>query len=233
MEKESEIHLSQIVNGHHWRLWSVALVVALILTTLAAFRIYIPGDSSIAASVQSAHGVDGLDYLSNGVYRFGLAPVYPLAALSAAGVAVSRRNLLAASFIGLAAAARPLGTVVKEIVERPRPIESGLLKYVENANGFSFPSGHVFGTVLLVGFVTFLLARAQQSATARAGVVAGGASFMLAMGLQRIYAGAHWPTDVIAGYLWGGLTLFVLIEAYRVCSHLFEARQRPVFARSQ
>jgi undecaprenyl-diphosphatase len=118
----------------------------------------------------------------------------------------------------IAAASRPLGTIVKEIVERPRP-SAGLVPYVEGASGFSYPSGHVFGTVLLVGFIAYLLIERQRDVRKQVLVAGGAAAFILLMGLQRVYAGAHWPTDTLGAYLWGGLVLFGLIQAYRNVLH--------------
>ena len=36
-------------------------------------------------------------------------------------------------------------------------------------------------------------------------------------GLQRVRPGAHWPSDVLAAYLWGGIILFVLVKAFECC----------------
>ena len=48
-------------------------------------------------------------------------------------------------------------------------------------------------------------------------VQVGSAALILLMGLQRVYSGAHWPSDVLAAYLWGGVILFVLVKVYEFC----------------
>jgi len=35
---------------------------------------------------------------------------------------------------------------------------------------------------------------------------------ILAIGMSRIYLGVHWASDVIGGYLMGGLTLYAVIK---------------------
>jgi undecaprenyl-diphosphatase len=213
----------QIERRLHWPAWWVALGLALILTAFAAAGTFASGDLRLARTIQEAQGIDVLQPPSEALYRFGLSPVFPLVALSAAGIALLARNYLGGGFILIAAASRPLGTIIKEIVERPRPSE-GLVPYVEGASGFSYPSGHVFGTVLLVGFIAYLLIEKQRSVRRQLLIAGSAAGFMLLMGLQRVYAGAHWPTDTLGAYLWGGLVLFGLIRAYRQASSLLQAR---------
>jgi undecaprenyl-diphosphatase len=199
-----------------WKLWTAALFAALIVTAFAYNGLYPPGDLTISRSIQEARG-PWLEPLSEAFYRFGLSPVYPIAGLCLSAVIGLRLGITPALFLLAATAARPLGTVVKEIVERQRPSEL-YLRFAEDASGYSFPSGHVFGTVLFIGFLWFLVYQSAANRAQRVIATAGAGMFLLLMGLQRIYAGAHWPSDVIGAYLWGGLVLFLIIQLYLLCS---------------
>ncbi|MSQ61666.1 MAG: phosphatase PAP2 family protein [Dehalococcoidia bacterium] len=41
------------------------------------------------------------------------------------------------------------------------------------------------------------------------------AAFIIAVGPARVYAGAHWPSDVLGGYLIGAVLLVVIVRFYR------------------
>jgi undecaprenyl-diphosphatase len=177
--------------------------------------LYPPGDATIARAVQSMQ-LPGLEVVSDGLYQVGLSPAFQIVALVVAALLFLRKHRLASAFVLLAVAGRGIASLLKEIVERPRP--SPLLVDVsEQANGFSFPSGHVLGTVLLLGFVFYLAQETISSRPIRLAVQATSAIVIALMGLQRVYTGAHWPTDVLAAYLWGGVILFALVQLYRFC----------------
>lgn len=107
--------------------------------------------------------------------------------------------------------------LMKLFFARPAPIlgdpaffHGGLLH--EGWNGISFPSGHTAESVLVYGAVVYLLAscsRVSRRAVRTLAVVvavialdAAFASFML---------GWHWATDLVGGWLAGGLVLRAIV----------------------
>lgn len=89
--------------------------------------------------------------------------------------------------------------IVKGVVERPRPEDSDALVH---AAGYAFPSGHAATAAALYGALV-LIAHERLAGRTRAVVVGGALALALAIGLSRVYLGAHYPTDVLAGWLVG------------------------------
>lgn len=117
-------------------------------------------------------------------------------------------------FSGLAAGSSLLlNSLVKIAIHRPRPA-ADLVDVIEELASFSFPSGHVMFYLGLFGFLIFLaftLLRRSRLRTLLIGLLAG---LVLLVGPSRVYMGQHWASDVIGGYLLGGLWLVVLIQIY-------------------
>jgi undecaprenyl-diphosphatase len=110
---------------------------------------------------------------------------------------------LAATLVGAAAT----GYMMKILVARARP--GGLIPTAIETS-FSFPSGHALASAALYGFITFFLCKLYPEKKTTVTVVAG--VIILIIGFSRLYLGVHFPSDVIAGYLIGGLWLLVGIE---------------------
>jgi undecaprenyl-diphosphatase len=105
-----------------------------------------------------------------------------------------------AAALGLAALSVPLMKGVIRIA-RPTSLYSGF-------DAFSFPSGHATFAATLYGILAWLIAR-DLSGRWRTAPVTAAALLIGAIAASRIYLAAHWPSDVMAGLLFGfGLTAF-------------------------
>ena len=131
----------------------------------------------------------------------------PLLALAAAMTA-QRGGLRAAAVPALAV---PAGMVARwllaELIARPRPPATVWLVEPE---GYSLPSRHATLAVLTAGA---LAAAARETGLHRnAAQVLAGAG----VGASRVYLGVHWPSDILAGWLFAMVWLGLL---EKVVSH--------------
>jgi membrane-associated phospholipid phosphatase len=90
---------------------------------------------------------------------------------------------------------------IKELVARARPPASASLV---DAAGHAFPSAHAASSVALYGLLAYLLLRRLDGHARTAAIVLTLAGVGV-IGLTRIYLGAHYPSDVLAGWLVGAL----------------------------
>jgi membrane-associated phospholipid phosphatase len=103
--------------------------------------------------------------------------------------------------------AETLATATKLIVDRPRPPGIAVIDLVTQA---SFPSGHVTRVVVTGALVALLWRTGRRNwIVATVLVVVLG----IAIGLARILAGEHWPTDVAGGYLLAGSVIAGTVAA--------------------
>jgi undecaprenyl-diphosphatase len=104
-----------------------------------------------------------------------------------------------------------LTPILQMLVNRSRP-PADLLGIGDPFTGFSFPSGHTFQTFVLFGFLIYLATVLISRMWLRRSIQVFLAFLILAMGISRVYLGAHWPSDVLGSYLLGGSFLAFLLR---------------------
>lgn len=109
----------------------------------------------------------------------------------------------------LSALALGVNTIIKLGFQRPRPdtiyVESMAIK------SYSFPSGHAFGSTVFYGLIAYLCYRHLDSpfnilVPALLGLL------ILSIGVSRVSLGAHFPSDVLVGFVLGAVALTLIIK---------------------
>jgi len=101
-----------------------------------------------------------------------------------------------------------IGSLMKLVLQRDRP----LTEYVAHMRyeTYSLPSGHAVGSTVAYGLLAYfawqLLPQPWNYICASLLVI-----LILLVGISRVYLGAHFPSDVIAGWLLGAVGLVAII----------------------
>jgi membrane-associated phospholipid phosphatase len=134
--------------------------------------------------------------------------------LTAVAYWLVRLRLEALFIIGQSVVNVPVNMIVKDLVSRPRP-SSTLVEVLQHANGQSFPSGHVMSYVAFWGLLfSFGLILFKRDRFWHYLLLIIPAFFVVMVGPSRIYLGDHWASDVLGGYLFGGLLLGLALWLY-------------------
>ncbi|MEO8247313.1 MAG: phosphatase PAP2 family protein [Chloroflexota bacterium] len=166
-----------------------------------------PFDEAVIGSVRAAPLVAPLDWLRTATQAGSTWWTLSIAVLVGLVEVVRGRawvGVTAAAAIGLGALAN---STIKLVVARPRP---DVLTPIVVEPGYSFPSGHSLSAMVAYGVIAVLVARSGLPRWARAVIIGLLAGLVAMVGLSRVYLGAHYPTDVIGGWLIGfaWVTLF-------------------------
>ncbi len=190
--------------------WAVSAAVMLAMVWLG--RTYL-GDETLLllrivdVSPVSFHAAIWVETPGNSIF---LVPVMVAAAI----VAVWRDMPLRA--LAIVAAFCMIDTLVLLgwlVWDRPRPtvIADGIA-----APGFhAFPSGHVAQTITVYGLFACFWAAATPNRVERVVAVAVCSVLVIAVAFARLGLGTHWPSDIVAGAVIGGLWLAVVMHALR------------------
>ena len=101
-----------------------------------------------------------------------------------------------------------LNVLLKLSFHRERPT----IDHLVDVGGYSFPSGHAMVSTIFYGMLGYTLWRIVKNKRRSSWYVVLLTIFLiLAIGTSRVYLGVHYPSDVIAGFSFGGLWLLASI----------------------
>lgn len=157
-----------------------------------------PGDTT-AIEIAERLGAGWLTGFAKVFTHLGSTAVTGLLALVAAALLAARRRWAEFAVLIAGAALIFIGVhVLKEVVDRSRPV-GGLI----GVSGSSFPSAHAAYSTFYVWLAVTIVLRLRPGMARGAGVIAAGIALTALVGLSRVYLGVHYLSDVSAGWALG------------------------------
>jgi undecaprenyl-diphosphatase len=181
--------------------------------SLAARRLpHFPGDPEITRALQDFHH-PVVDFVMKAVSAPGYGALNAGSTIGAASALLALGYRREALFTALTITADWLNALIKLVVQRPRPSAEQVRVFFRH-RARSYPSGHVMHYTTLFGFLLYTLLIRFRPSPGRRALTALFGSLVLLVGPSRVYLGAHWASDVVAGYTIGAFWLALLILVY-------------------
>lgn len=116
-----------------------------------------------------------------------------------------------------------LNVAMKHVFARARPHFDEPILLLST---YSFPSGHTVAATLLYGVLACYFTRHARSWGARAAIVVAACAMVLLVAGSRLYLGAHYLSDVMAGMLEGCAWLAICVTSVATLRRRQAARAR-------
>ena len=181
---------------------SAVLVVlfALVLDAVTDIPSPTPLDRSITMAVRGLQTA-GRNRLARvvtdlGDYRF----LVPAMLVTSGALATRGRRVSALLFVGAVLGGWMLESLMKITFRRHRP---DLWPALVKETTYSFPSGHATMCSLFFGGLVAVVFHVTRRRAIRMPALVAGVALIVAVDFTRVYLGAHWLTDVVAGTLLG------------------------------
>ena len=196
-------------------IYFAVFVLFSVLATFVHYHPILPVDVAITREFQE-NQTPWLRNLMVAVSYLGYTPLVfiPIIVLTALAFWLLRLRLEAVLILVESIVSAVFNIAIKFIVSRPRP-SAKLVEVFKHVSGQSFPSGHVMAYVAFFGLVFSLgVILLKHDRWWHYLLLIIPAFFVVLVGPSRIYLGAHWASDVLGGYLFGGLLLGISLWIY-------------------
>lgn len=135
---------------------------------------------------------------------------------------VSGKRLLSiATALTISIGAGGVNHVLKLYYRRERPSIHPII----HEQGYSFPSGHSMGSMILFGCLVFIFFKVCKKRSLKLFFTVICIVMILIIGISRIYLGVHYPSDVLGGYTAGAIWLLISIIIFSFFENRLKRRQ--------
>lgn len=150
----------------------------------------------------------GMDNIAIGITLLGQPSLLPYLIIAfLAWLLFTKRFYLAGHIFALGMLTFGGVEIIKKYVQSARPWGTLLA-----GHSYSFPSGHTALAVMF--YVGFALLLSRIYPARRRLILFTGITIALLVSISRLYLGAHWLTDIIAGWLFSGAILMLITISY-------------------
>ena len=140
-----------------------------------------------------------------------------IAFIGGAMLLLYRRFTMLVTWVGVFAGGGMLEKLLKVVVHRTRPAFTPTAPVEQS---LSFPSGHSMMCAIGIGMLVYVLTVPRHMRRPWRGVFIGVAlSFVLAVGISRVYLGAHYPSDVLGGFAFGAAWVSLCVAVAGLTLH--------------
>ena len=164
-------------------------------------------DERILASLRKADdpsvpvGPRWLSIAAEDITALGSATVLGLTVVVVVGFLVLKGLFRNAAFVLVASAGGwLLNDLLKAIFARPRP---SVVPHLREVFTLSFPSGHALTSAVVFLTLGALLMHVAERPIVKFYCLAVAVAATMLIGATRVYLGVHYPTDVLAGWMFG------------------------------
>jgi len=104
--------------------------------------------------------------------------------------------------LATAASGEIVNLALKNLFMRPRP---DVVPYLRDVTSTSFPSGHAMESAIIYLTLGAMLMRLAERRATKLYCIGMAIFLTFIVGVSRVYLGVHYPTDVVAGWMFGFL----------------------------
>lgn len=194
----------KIFFKNHWRVVAVSfgLIMFVILSALVHSGVTQNFDNSITTGLAGSR-TEFFNVVMKIITFFG-GTIFMVCACVAILIIVKDKKT-ALKMVACIACSAVLNFLLKNTFKRTRPLDFMIV----NEKGFSFPSGHAMASLTFYGMLIYFAWKSKLNKSVKISLSLTGGIFVVLIGFSRIYLGAHYFTDILAGFVVSAIFLLV------------------------